>query len=282
MIFPQNLHMHTTFGDGKHTPEEMAAGAVRAGCASIGFSEHSPLPEAADPDGWSMKAADTGAYRSAVLALRRTYAGQMEIFLGLEQDVDSPPPGEAYDYLIGSVHGVWADGAYVPVDESAAAFDRAVERHFGGDPLAFVRAYYRREAEAAVRTGCQVIGHFDLITKFNEGHCRFDEDAPPCRAAALEALEAVMERDVIFEINTGAMSRGYRTMPYPSPALLRAIQARHGRVCITSDSHSADMAVHAFPQAAELALRCGFRETWILTGAGWEAVPLEAYLSAKQ
>lgn len=279
MSFPQNLHTHTVFGDGQHTPEEMAEGAFRAGCASIGFSEHSPLPPAADPDGWSMKPEDAAAYRSAVLELRRAYAGRMEVFLGLEQDMDSSPPEEDCDYLIGSVHGVWADGVYVPVDEGAAAFDRAVERSFGGDPLAFARAYYRREAEAAVRTGCQVIGHFDLIAKFNENGCRFDESAPAYRAAALEALEAVMERDVIFEVNTGAMSRGYRTAPYPSLTLLKAIQARKGRICITSDSHSADTIVYAFPQAAELALRCGFREAWVLTAGDWKAVPLEEYLS---
>lgn len=276
MSFPQNLHAHTSFSDGKHTPEEMVLGAVRAGCASLGFSDHSPMPPAADPDGWSMKAEKLPDYRAEILRLRKTYAGKLELFLGLEQDVDSPPPEGDWDYLIGSVHGVWAGGCYLPVDESADAFDRAVREYFGGNCLAFVQAYYRREAEAAVQTGCGIVGHFDLITKFNEGGRRFDENDPRCRAAALEALEALMERDVIFEINTGAMSRGCRTAPYPSPFLLEAIRQKGGRICITGDSHSADTIVHAFPQAAALAAACGFRETWVLAKEGFRPLDLAA------
>ena len=168
MSFPQNLHTHTVFSDGKNTPEEMVLGALQAGCASLAFSDHSPMSPAADPDGWSMKPEKVPAYRAEIIRLREAYAGKLEIFLGLEQDIDSPPPAEEWDCLIGSVHGVWAGGCYLPVDESADAFDRAVREYFSGDCLAFARAYYRREAEAAGKTGCDIVGHFDLITKFNE------------------------------------------------------------------------------------------------------------------
>ena len=103
----QNLHTHTVFGDGKNTAEEMVLGAIRAGCGSLGFSEHSPLPPDVDPDGYTMAADSVPAYRREVLRLREAYAGKLEIFLGLEQDIDSAPPEDRYDYVIGSVHGVW-------------------------------------------------------------------------------------------------------------------------------------------------------------------------------
>lgn len=270
----QNLHTHTVFGDGAGTPERMARRALAAGCASLGFSEHSPLPPAADPDGWSMAASDVAAYRAEILALREKYRDRLAIFLGLEQDVDSPAPEGDWDYLIGSVHSVRADGRFLSVDESPEAFARSVREHFGGDSLAFAGAYYRRAAGAAEKTGCQVVGHFDLVAKFNEGGRFFDEAAPRYRRAALEALEAVMERDVIFEINTGAISRGYRAAPYPAPFLLEAIRQKGGRVCITSDSHSADTIVHAFPHAAALAEAAGFRETWVLAKDGFQPVGL--------
>ena len=265
----QNLHTHTVFGDGKHTAEEMALGALACGCTSLGFSEHSPLPPAADPDGWSMAEDDVSAYRSAVLSLRERYAGRLEIFLGLEQDIDSQAPSGPCDYLIGSVHGLWRDGYYLSVDESREGFLRSVRKHFGGDCLTFAEAYYQREAAVMERTGCQIVGHFDLVTKFNEGNQLFDTSHPRYKSAAMDALEALLKRDPIFEINTGAMSRGYRTAPYPSPALLRAIRERGGRVCITSDSHSAQTILYAFGQAAELARSCGFQETWVLTERGF-------------
>ena len=230
----QNLHTHTVFGDGKNTPEEMVLGALSSRCASLGFSEHSPLPPAADPDGWTMKETEVGAYRAEILRLREKYRGKIDIFLGLEQDFDSPPPAEKYDYLIGSVHSVAAGGRLLSVDNTRENFVQAVREHFGGDFFAFARAYYRRMAAAAEKTGCQIAGHFDLVTKFNEGGRFFDEADPRYRSAALEALEAVMERDVIFEINTGAMSRGYRSAPYPAPFLLeaRSEERRVGKECL--------------------------------------------------
>ena len=266
----QNLHTHTVFGDGKNTAEEVALGALAAGCTSLGFSEHSPLSPLQDPDGWSMAASDVEAYRAEILSLRERYRGRLEIFLGLEQDVDSPPSSLPWDYTIGSVHIVPAGGLLLSVDKSPEAFARHVRECFGGDALAFAEAYYRREAKVAEGTDCDIVGHFDLVAKFNEGGRFFDQDAPRYRRAALEALEAVMGRDVISEINTGAMSRGYRSVPYPAPFLLEAIRAHGGRVCLTSDSHSAAAVVHAFPQAAELARHCGFREIWVLTPGGFQ------------
>ncbi|MBD5163045.1 MAG: histidinol-phosphatase [Oscillibacter sp.] len=276
-MFPQNLHTHTIFGDGKHTPEEMALGAIRAGCRSLGFSEHSPMPPEADPDKWAMQAEREAEYRAEVLRLKKVYQDRLEIYLGLELDADSPMPREPYDYLIGSVHGIWKDGCCLPVDASPESFAKSVREHFSGDYYAFAAACFQREAELAGRVGRQIVGHFDSVTKFNEGGRFFDEDAPRYRNAALEALEALMEHDVIFEINTGAISRGYRTVPYPAPFLLRAIREKGGRICITSDTHHAETVACAFPQAAALADSCGFREAWVLTEDGFRPVGLEAY-----
>ncbi len=265
----QNLHTHTVFGDGRNTAEEMVLGALSRGCASLGFSEHSPLLPPLDPDSWTMPAEDEGTYRAEILRLREKYAERLEIFLGLEQDVDSPPVSYPYDYIIGSVHNIWADGAYLSADHTREDFFSGVARQFAGDPYGFTRAYFQRMATVVETTHCQIVGHLDLVTKFNQdGQC-FDEADPRYLSAALEALDAILDHDVILEINTGAMSRGYRTVPYPAGRLLRAIRQRNGRICITSDSHSADTIFYAFDQARELARSCGFREAWILTKSGF-------------
>lgn len=273
----QNLHTHTVFSDGKNTPEEMVLGAVRAGCTSLGFSEHSPLAPFYDPDRYAMEAADLPAYRSEILRLREKYAGQLEVYLGLEQDYDSPAPGPDFDYLIGSVHSVVADGVCLSVDNTRETLVSAVREHFGGDYLALAEAYFQRVGDVAARTGCQIAGHFDLLTKFNEGDCLFDAGAPRYLDAAMGAMEALLRRDVLFEINTGAMSRNCRTVPYPSDVLLRSLRDFGGRVCISSDSHSASTITHGFAQAAELALSCGFRETYLLARDGFHAVGLEEF-----
>lgn len=275
----QNLHTHTVYGDGKNTAEEMVLGAIRSGCAALGFSEHSPFPPVGTHDGCSLLPDRVNDYRAEVLRLREQYRGQLDIFLGMEQDIDSLPPEQPYDYLIGSVHNLRTDdGKWLPVDWNAEKLLQYAEEYFSGDCLAMAEAYYRLEAEVVKKTGCQIVGHFDLVTKLNGDGRLLDENAPRYRKAALEALSALLEHDVIFEINTGAISRGYRTAPYPAPFLLKAIREKNGRICITSDTHSSQTITCAFPMAAELAAACGFQEIWNLTEDGFQPVSLADFL----
>ena len=262
----QNLHTHTAFCDGKNTPEEMVKSAIALGMDSLGFSGHGPSHA---PDDAAMEAGSVPAYRAEVLRLKAAYTGRLDVFLGIERDYFFAPDGGNWDYIIGSVHYVNRDGTWLGVDHSPEMFLRNVEEHYGGDYYAFAEDYYRLVGDVAEKTGCQIVGHFDLITKFNEGDRLFDTGHPRYAGAALDALDRLAGQNVIFEINTGAMSRGYRSAPYPSPALLHAMRERNLPICITSDTHSASTILHAFPQAEELARSCGYRERMVLTEQGF-------------
>ena len=271
----QNLHTHTTFCDGKNTPEEMVQAAITLGMDSLGFSGHSPLI-APVPGDWCMQPEQVGDYCQEVLRLREKYEDKLTIFLGLEQDILSPTPKENYDYIIGSVHGLLMQcGELAPVDESEESFCRAVQDYFDGDALNFVEAYYQMVGQVAEQTSCQIVGHFDLICKFNEGGRLFDTAHPRYRKAALAALDRLVQQDVILEINTGAMSRGYRSAPYPEQWLLKEMKKRAIPICITSDTHSAQTLMHEFSLAAQLAQSCGYQEAMYLTKQGFVSGPLQ-------
>ena len=55
---------------------------------------------------------------------------------------------------------------------------KCVEELFGGDWYRYTDAYYDQVAFLPERTGCDWIGHFDLVTKFNERAPAFDEESP--------------------------------------------------------------------------------------------------------
>lgn len=261
----QNLHTHTTFCDGKSTAEELVLAAIAQGMDSLGFSGHSYLP--ADPS-WNMSPAATAAYRAEVLRLKEQYAGKLEIFLGLEQDYDSPAMAERYDYVIGSVHYVEKAGRLFCVDDSEEILSRAASELYGGDYMALAEDYFARVADVPRKTDAQILGHLDLITKFNEGDRLFPTTGRYFDAAAA-AIESLAQTGVLFEINTGAISRGYRTAPYPSAALLRFIREKGGRILLSSDCHHADALLCAFEASTTLAKSCGFTEAMILTRDGF-------------
>ena len=111
---------------------------------------------------------------------------------------------------------------------------------------------------------CDIAAHIDLIVKFNEGNEIFDEKSSLYRRYALEALDALLERDVIIEINTGGISRGFRKTPYPAAFLLERVAEKKGRVTISSDCHSKNNIFFYFPQAVEFAKSAGIRSVEVI------------------
>ena len=88
----------------------------------------------------------------------------------------------------------------------------------------------------------------------------FDESDPRYLTPAIEALEVLAAKDMVFEINTGAIYRGSRTTPYPSPMLLRRIKELGGRVLLAGDCHCADALCFGFDKARQVAADAGFTE----------------------
>ena len=229
-----NYHTHTTYCDGKNTPEELIEEAIALGMAELGFSGHSYT----DFDSsWCMSRENTERYRTEIASLKVKYKDKLSIKLGIEQDYLSDEFPVGYDFVIGGVHWVKKDGVYIPVDESAEILCDAIEKHYGGDIYALCEDYYTAVGDLYNRTGCDIIAHFDLVTKFNEGDTLFDTNNKRYKDAVRGALDILLKAPVLFEINTGAISRGYRTEPYPSADIIKIIKENSGKLILSSDCH---------------------------------------------
>ncbi len=232
-----NYHTHTCYCDGKHTPEEMVKEAIRLGCPELGFSGHSYT---AFDEGPCMSKEGTRAYITEVRRLQEKYAERIKILLGIEQDYYSEEPTDGYDYVIGSVHYVKKNGVYLAVDHSRESQIENVKRFYGGDFYGFIEDYYELAADVYRKTKCQIIGHFDLVTKFNQDGDLFNIQHPRYQAAAKQALEALLDAPAVLEVNTGAISRGYTTEPYPAKDILDRWLAAGKEIIFSSDCHSKD------------------------------------------
>ncbi len=244
----QELHCHTTFCDGKNTPEEMVVAAIEKGLSRIGFSGHATSPRGLS---YAMSPERSVAYVAEIQALKGKYADRIEVLCGIERDLYSPFVPEGLDYVIGSVHYIKAAKTYYPVDSSAEELAQCCREGFGGDAYAMCEAYYAAYTQLAEMKP-DIVGHIDLVTKYIEVDPLFDMSHPRYLAAAFGAIDALLPTGSIFEINTGAMSRGYRTSPYPAPALLDYIKKNGGRVLLTGDSHAADTLCYRFEDCKHL------------------------------
>jgi len=237
-----DYHMHTTFCDGKSTAEEMVQGALDKGLTRIGLSIHSeqfhPVICARDPEAMA-------AHRAEVARLKEAYRDRIEILCCAECDYYFPVDKKDYDYILGSAHNLLTPDGFFAVDWN---LDRLVEltaKYYNNDILQTAEAYFATVARLA-EIQPDIIAHFDLISKFNEGDKLFDSNDPRYLSAAFAAVDALLPLGVPFEINTGAISRGYRTRPYPADPILRYILEHGGKVMLCSDSHAAQNVAFQF------------------------------------
>ncbi len=262
-----DFHIHTSLCDGASTPQEMAETAYQKGFTALGFSGHSFI----DYDNYCMTKENTAVYNSEIERLKTEYDGRMEIFRGIEQDYFSKMPTSGYDYVIGSLHSLNEDKS-LSVDFSPEMTKAIIENHFDGDFTKYAEEYYRLEADIVKKTDCDIIGHFDLITKYNEVLGLEENDK--YFTHAFSALDELLKCDRIFEINVGAMTRGYRKIPYPSVQILKRMCEKNAKIIINGDCHNKLFLGEFLNDMKELAKQIGFKSHFILTKDGFKEAKL--------
>ncbi len=244
-----DLHIHTSYCDGLCTARDMIESAISKGLTTVGIVAHSYVEF---DKACRIEKDDIPKMKKELDSLQKEYADRISVLRGIEADYFGECDPDDYDYVIGSVHYFKRGESYLPVDKSRKSLTDAVNEYFGGDFLLAAEEYYAMVSEIVERTGAQIVGHFDLIAKFNEGDALFDTSHPRYVRAYRAAADALIESGAVFEINTGAMSRGYRTAPYPSEKIADYIKSRGGRLLLSSDAHKAENVAYAYGTAKGL------------------------------
>ncbi len=65
----------------------------------------------------------------------------------------------------------------------------------------------------------------------------FDENSDAYKKSFTKHLKNLLFQKPIFEVNTGAMTRGYRTRPYPADFILDYVSVHGCGLVLTSDCH---------------------------------------------
>ncbi|MCQ2500907.1 MAG: histidinol-phosphatase HisJ family protein [Lachnospiraceae bacterium] len=276
-VLKANFHTHTNLCDGSNPPEEVVQQAIAYGFTALGFSGHM------DPDIHM----DLPVYLKEIKRLQEAYREKIEILCGIELDVlyveevfgkdwDKKTLPLAYDpedasmakpeYWIGSAHFLKApDGSLIPVDFEPEMLAEGCEKYYGGDYYKLAAAYYELAASIYEKTRCTFIGHFDLITRFNDSHPFLDETDSRYTGPALEAMQHLVKQGVAFEINCGAVNRGRKKELYPNLFLLKSLREFGGEILINSDAHQKELLNGAFDQALKAARTAGFDHVNLLS-----------------
>ena len=131
MIYRTDYHMHSTFSDGRSSPEEYIGAAIEAGLNEIGFSEHLTLFR--DPEEWNMNPENIPAYinhldrlRKQTLNIKIRTGLEVDFFPGKEKEIRSFVEHLPLDYIIGSVHFMFHNHQliFVLLQKNAVIFEQ--------------------------------------------------------------------------------------------------------------------------------------------------------------
>ena len=86
---------------------------------------------------------------------------------------------------------------------------------------------------------------------------------------AFEAVHSLRGKIPFFEVNTGAMARGYRSSPYPQMDIMKELLYCGFGSMISSDCHDNDYLDTSFDLAREALIEAGFKSRYILTDNGF-------------
>lgn len=275
-----NFHTHTTFCDGKDSPEEYVLSAIKKGLTTLGFSAHVPINLV---NKWNMQAAKTQDYFVEINRLKQKYAGKIEIYAGFEMDylpTDDLKNIHQYielaDYTIGSVHYLYdhANAKYYFADGSPEEIALTIKEFANNDNRAFVKTYYQELTRVVHKYKPDIIGHFDIIKKHNRNKMFFDEEAKWYQDIVVQALDAIASINTIVEVSTGGRIRGFIPGTYPSTWILQECLSRNIAITISSDAHQADNLDGFFVETRAALKAIGFTKQRSLRAGKWVDVNL--------
>jgi histidinol-phosphatase (PHP family) len=245
--------------------------AVEAGFTTYGLSEHAPRyrREHLYPEEQHLVPLDLQRlfeqYVASALVLREEYEDRLELLIGFETEalpVDTWAEqmrairrSAPFDYMVGSVHSIGDSW----VDLNPPTTERAAEACGGFEPLRCL--YFDRLAELVETLRPEIVGHVDLIRRFEPAEFRFSVAA---MQHAERVLEAARASGSALEVNAAPVRRGFGPV-YPGPQVLARACLMGVPVTLGDDSHGPDGVGVGLDACLEAISAAGYREVHYLT-----------------
>ena len=282
--FNSNFHSHCTFCDGRNLPEDFVKAAIANRFRAYGFSSHSPLPFETC---WNMSKTDMPDYLAEIKRLKNQYAGDIELYLGLEIDYLDTSYNAAIpyfqslplDYSISSIH--FLPSQHTPLNENRVCidghyrdFETGLNSYFGGNIRRITDFFFETSMQMVEIGGFDIVGHIDKIYMNGIKHPGFDLQAGWYQKPFLQLLDLIAEKGCIVEINCKNNVRKSQTFPHITS--YKELRKRHIPVIVNSDCHQPDLINDGREEALALLQEAGYKVTTELVNGTWQEVGIES------
>ena len=274
-----NFHTHTNYSDGKNTMEEYIKEAIEKMCMYLGFSDHSPVDFASE---WNMKFSNVGAYFNEIEKLKSIVPPNFNLYAGMEVDYypDNKIFPEIYaynpDYIIGAVHfmGYFDNGEVFTIDGGSDQVKKGLHQLFGGNASKLIKTYFNNICKMIESFNPDIIAHIDVLQKHNVDYFLGTDTSPEYLKNVAECLQLAKEKNCMIELNTSGLTRSWRKVMYPAPAILQSIAALEIPVVINADAHQIPNLTANFYNGVTYLKSNGINSQFILQNRIWKSESL--------
>lgn len=275
-----SYHNHTSYSDGKNTPEEMLAAAYAAGYSHFAITDHIYVPGSEE---WTLSPDKQEEYIERINALKETYKGKMKVYLGIEADwfrevgasvTTYPQIKDSLDMTVGSVHAFLHKNKMYLLDEDRGKFEQCLSEMFGGNAVCMVKEYFSCIEAMLEDIRPDLIGHIDMIRIYNIADRYFSVDTDEL-CCAMELLARALKRNnTVTELNMGGDYRQGSGIYYPSDTFLAILKKEGVGITVGLDAHSVDMVDSYYDKTLEIIKRAGFGELSYFDDGIWKKTEL--------
>lgn len=254
-----DLHLHTCYSHGHHTPFEMAVAAPQRGLKLMGFSEHSPRPAGYNylREYRDQLTRYLSRYVAEVRQLKADTGPGCQILLGLEQDwldgqeefIKRSIGAYDYDYIIGSVHFLdhWGfdDGDGPWREASPEQCSDWYEEYF---------ATWERMLDSGL---FHIAAHPDLIKIFSRDQFHQWLEWPKSKAQVRRCLETLRKQGMAMEVSSAGLRKPCGEI-YPAPLFMQYAKELAIPITFASDAHCMADVARDFNELGAYARSFGF------------------------
>lgn len=249
MKFDFHTH-HERCGHATGSIREYINAAIDKGLQSIGISDHTPIfasNEDHPSPGGTMAKSEFSKYVEEVLALKKEYAGKIEVLLGIEADFIPEHldlyrkiiSSYSFDYIIGSVHQYHGISIYNGKYWDELASQEKVE---------VKEKYYDYIFQSAESGMYDILGHVDALKRYYSGYTDVMTEATDF------TLKTIAKNDVVIEINSSDENWA------PGADFLERALYFGVKVTFGSDAHKPEEVGNHFEAVQKHLKEIGFRE----------------------